>query len=111
MELNARLERKKKQLRINALRSIAQEINSPLSIQDIGILIDYGTISTPLDFTHYMIIKLVWDGLTYGKVNTSYMKSLSLIDMYNVVQIETLTISHCNSIESLLESESIGLYR
>lgn len=49
-----------KEEKIQKIREYAKEINSPLSIRDIGLLIEYGQCGEPHRFEDYMNIYLKW---------------------------------------------------
>lgn len=57
-----------KNKKIQQIRDYAKEINSPLSIQDIGLLITYGQTGEPHSISDYLQIWYKWMELNNGQI-------------------------------------------
>ena len=94
-------ERLLRQYNILAIRDIAKEIHSPLSQQDIGILIDYDQIATPHPFEDYMILRNVWKVLNSDENGHEKEQIATLVEYnrYSVDMVTELVLKHKKSIK------------
>lgn len=82
--------RLKKRQCILATHYIAQYIKSPLSTMDIDILLQYGTINTPLRYTDYKLIENVWYGVSNLPMSLTAAIDIDRLEMYDLAAIQML---------------------
>lgn len=76
--------------KLRELQNIARMINSPLTIMDIGLLIEYNQTGAEHFFEDYMLIQNIW-GILNGRACT--MENLSiLIEKKEVSELESLLL-------------------